>query len=99
MGPLGTRGLAHPGNVAALIPPLGVAISPPAGLFPWRPEEKRIMPQWAPGSCPFCLGALSITLGEPRKLFQKLSEPRVTVAFWNYFWWGRGKTATPPSGS
>ena len=53
----------------------------------------------APGSSPFCLGALSITLGEPRKLFQKLSEPRVTVAFWNYFWWGRGKTATPPSGS
>lgn len=43
MGPLGTRGLAHPGNMA--------------GLFPWRPEEKRIMPQWAPGSSPFCLGA------------------------------------------
>ena len=49
MGPLGTRGLAHPGNMAALIPPLGVVISPPAGLFPWRPEKKRIMPQWAPG--------------------------------------------------
>lgn len=44
MGLLGTRGLAHPGNMAALIPPLGVAISPSAGLFPWRPEEKRIMP-------------------------------------------------------
>ena len=49
MGPLGTRGLAHPGNMAALIPPLGVVISPPAGLFPWRPEKKRIMPKWAPG--------------------------------------------------
>lgn len=46
----------------------------------------------------FCLGALSITLGGERKLFQKLSEFRVPVAFWSYFWWRRGKAGSPPSG-
>lgn len=68
------------------------------GYFHGGLKRKELYPQWAPGSSPFCLGALSTTLGGERKVFQKLNEPRVPVAFWNYFWWGRGKTATPPSG-
>lgn len=67
LGPLSTRGLAHPGNMALLTPPLGV-IRPPAWATSMEAEEKRTVHPVGLWLLAFCLGTLSITLGGEKKL-------------------------------
>lgn len=86
--------------MASLIPPPGDDQASCLGYLHGglRRKDCPPPPTTGPWILSFCLGALSITLGGERKLFQKLSKPRVPVAFWSYLWWGKGKAGTPPSG-
>lgn len=98
-GATDTRGLAHLDGI--LDPTPGDDQTSRLGYFHGGLRRKDCPPPPPPSgsrNLSFCLGTLSITLGGERKLFQKPSKPRVLVVFWSYFWWGKGKAGTPPSG-